>query len=339
LKKKILILSAIFILLIAFLSYEYYQDVFESNVELKQDSLYIYIPSGSSGLQLLDSLKPFLKDTASFVWVANQKSYWTAIKSGRYKIENKWNNNQLINHLRGGKQAPINLILNNIKFKADLAEFFGEQLEAPADSFLELFNSERRLVKYDLEPRTVLSVFRPNSYQFYWNTSAEACLERMIKENDKFWSLRKDKLQQSDLNQLEVISLASIVESETAKVDEMPMVAGLYLNRLKQGIKLQSDPTVIYSIQQDYPDTVIRRVFFRDLVYDSPYNTYLNKGLPPGPIRIPNAKAIDAVLNAEKHRYIFMCANPEKPGYHSFATNLRGHNRNRDKYIRWVRAL
>jgi UPF0755 protein len=326
-------------LLMAFFSYEYYQDIFRSNVELKQDSVYIHIPSGSDGLQLLDSLKPYLKDTASFVWVANRKSYWTAIKSGRYKIENKWNNNQLINYLRRGKQAPINLILNNIKFKADLAEFFGEQLEAPADSFLALFKSERRLAKYDLEPRTVLSVFRPNTYQFYWNTSAEACLARMIKEDDKFWSQRKDKLNQSGLSQLEVISLASIVEAETAKVDEMPVVAGLYLNRLKQGIKLQSDPTVIYSIQQEYPDTVIRRVLFRDLKYDSPYNTYIYKGLPPGPIRIPNAKAIDAVLNAEKHRYIFMCANPEKPGYHSFATNLRGHNQNRDRYIRWVRAL
>jgi UPF0755 protein len=326
-------------MLMAFFSYEYYQDIYSRNVELKQDSVYIHIATGSNGLQLLDSIEPHLKDTASFIWLAKLKNYWPHIKSGRYKIENKWNNNQLINHLRAGKQAPINLILNNIKFKADLAEFFGEQLEAPADSFLELFNSERRLAKYALEPQTVLSVFRPNTYQFYWNTSAQASLERMILENDKFWSERKDKLQQSGLSQLELISLASIVESETAKVDEMPVVAGLYLNRLKQGIKLQSDPTVIYSIQQDYPDTVIRRVFFRDLVYDSPYNTYLYKGLPPGPIRIPNAKAIDAVLNAEKHRYIFMCANPEKPGYQSFATSLKGHNRNRDKYIRWVRAL
>ena len=116
-------------------------------------------------------------------------------------------------------------------------------------------------------------------------------------------------------------------------------MAGLYLNRLEQGIMLQSDPTVIYALQQEYPDTVIRRVLFSDLEYESPYNTYRNKGLPPGPIRIPNTSAIDAVLNAEEHRYIFMCANPEKPGYHSFATNLRAHNENRRKYIRWIRSL
>jgi len=339
LKKKFVITGVILLILFAIFGFEYYQRIFNKNVELSQDAVYIHIPAGSSGLQLLDSLKPYLKDSASFVWVAKRKSYWTKIKGGRYEIENNWSNSQLINRLRSGKQAPINIILNNIKYKADLAKFFGEQLEAPTDSFLELFNSVRRLAKYGLEPKTVLSVFRPNTYQFYWNTSAQASLERMIKENSKFWAQRKDKLEQSGLSELEVVSLASIVESETAKNDEMPRVAGLYLNRLKQGIKLQSDPTVIYAIQQEYPDTVIRRVFFRDLKYDSPYNTYIYLGLPPGPIRIPNAKAVDAVLNAEKHRYIFMCANPEKPGYHSFATNLSGHNRNRDRYIRWVRGL
>lgn len=320
-------------------SYEYYQRIFNSNVALSQDVAFIHIPTGSNALQLLDSLAPYLKDTASFAWVAKRKYFWNTIKAGRYKIENDWSNNQLVNHLRAGRQAPINLIINNIKFKSDLAEFFGQRLEAPADSFLELFNSERKLAEFGLEPKTVLSVIRPNTYQFYWNTSALATLKRMIKENEKFWSQRSDKLKKSGLTQLEVITLASIVESETAKRDEMPRVAGLYLNRLEQGIKLQSDPTVIYAIQQEYPDTVIRRVLFSDLEYESPYNTYRNKGLPPGPIRIPNTSAIDAVLNAEEHRYIFMCANPEKPGYHSFATNLRAHNENRRNYIRWIRSL
>jgi len=337
LKKKVFLIVTAILLLSAFLSYDYYKRIFDVNVELEQDEVFLYIPTGASADQLLDSLNPYLKDTASFIWVAQRKSYWSKIRPGRYKIENNWNNNQLVNHLRAGKQAAINIILNNIKYKRDLADFFGAQLEAPADSFLSLFNSEEALAEYDLSPRTVLGIFRPNTYQLYWNTSAQATLERMIKENKKFWESREAALKRSGLSEQEVVSLASIVEAETAKPDEMPTVAGLYLNRIKRGIKLQSDPTVIYAIQQEFPDTVIRRVLFRDLEYDSPYNTYLYKGLPPGPIRIPNAQAIDAVLNAEQHRYIFMCANPEKPGYHSFASSLRVHNINRDKYIRWVR--
>lgn len=337
-KKKVFLIVTAILLLSAFLSYEYYQKIFDVNVELEQDEVFLYIPTGASADELLDSLSPYLKDTASFIWVAQRKSYWSRIRPGRYKIENNWSNNQLVNHLRSGKQAAISVILNNIKYKRDLAEFFGAQLEAPADSFLSLFNSERALVDYDLSPRTVLGIFRPNTYQLYWNTSAQATLERMIKENEKFWASREAALKRSGLSEQEVVSLASIVEAETAKADEMPTVAGLYLNRIKRGIKLQSDPTVIYAIQQEFPDTIIRRVLFRDLEYDSPYNTYLYKGLPPGPIRIPNAQAIDAVLNAEQHRYIFMCANPEKPGYHSFASSLRAHNINRDKYIRWVRT-
>jgi len=339
LKKKIIIISAILLAVAAAFSYEYYQRIFSENVKLSQDEAFIHIPTGSNAVQLLDSLSPYLKDTAAFAWVAKRKSYWKSIKAGRYKIENNWSNNQLVNHLRAGRQAPINLILNNIKFKSDLADFFGEHLESPSDSFLELFNSEQKLAVLGLEPKTVLSIIRPNTYQFYWNTSAQATLERMIKENEKFWSQRTENLEKSGLSELEVITLASIVESETAKRDEMPRVAGLYLNRLERGIKLQSDPTVIYAIQQEYPDTIIRRVLFSDLEYDSPYNTYRNNGLPPAPIRIPNTSAIDAVLQAEDHRYIFMCANPEKPGYHSFATNLRAHNVNRQKYIRWIRGL
>lgn len=337
-KKKVFLIVTAILLLSAFLSYEYYQKIFDVNVELEQDEVFLYIPTGASPDQLLDSLSPFLKDTASFIWVAQRKSYWYRIRPGRYKIENKWSNNQLVNHLRASKQAAISVILNNIKYKRDLAEFFGAQLEAPADSFLALFNSEEALADYDLSPRTVLGIFRPNTYQLYWNTSAQATLERMIKENEKFWASREAALKRLGLSEQEVVSLASIVEAETAKADEMPTVSGLYLNRIKRGIKLQSDPTVIYAIQQEFPDRVIRRVLFRDLEYDSPYNTYLYKGLPPGPIRIPNAQAIDAVLNAEQHRYIFMCANPEKPGYHSFASSLREHNINRDKYIRWVKT-
>ncbi len=336
-KKPFLIISAILLIVAATFGYTYYQRIFSKNIHLNQDSVIIHIPSGSNALVLMDSLAPYLKDTAAFTWVAKRKSYWSKIKSGRYRLKNNWSNNELVNHLRSGRQEPIALILNNIKFKADLAEFFGEHLEAPADSFFALFNSERRLAAYGLKPKTVLSVIRPNTYQFYWNTSAQATLKRMIKENEKFWSPRLKSLERSGLTKLEAITLASIVESETAKRDEMPRVAGLYLNRLEQGIKLQSDPTVIYAIQQEYPDTIIKRVLFSDLEYDSPYNTYRNKGLPPGPIRIPNASAVDAVLKAEEHRYIFMCANPENPGYHSFATNLRAHNINRRKYIRWIR--
>jgi UPF0755 protein len=171
----------------------------------------------------------------------------------------------------------------------------------------------------------------------YWNSSASDFIERMIIEYHRFWSeARREKARNIGLTPREVIILASIVERETVKNDEMPKVAGLYLNRIRKGWKLQSDPTVIFSIQQSDPLFAPRRVLYQDLEFDSPYNTYKYHGLPPGPISFPSTSALRAVLNAEQHEYMYMCANPDSPGYHSFARNDREHQINKAKYVQWL---
>jgi UPF0755 protein len=184
-----------------------------------------------------------------------------------------------------------------------------------------------------------MAVYLPNSYEFFWNTSAEEFRDRMLKEYRRFWS--EDRLQKAKsigLTPLQVISLAAIVHKETAKVEERPRVAGLYLNRLERSMLLQADPTVIYAIKKhtgNY-DTVIKRVLYKDLELDSPYNTYRFTGIPPGPITMPDISAIDAVLNAENHDYLYMVANVENFGYHKFAESLTQHNRNKVQYVRWI---
>ena len=186
--------------------------------------------------------------------------------------------------------------------------------------------------KLSLSEDDITCIFLPNTYQFYWNTSAEEFVERMLKEYSNFWnSSRKKKASKLGLNYCEISILASIIEKEqNIRLDERPVIAGLYLNRLDKGMKLQSDPTVIFALG----DFTIRRVLKKDLKFDSPYNTYIYSGLPPGPICIPSINAIDAVLNATKHNYIFMCAKEDFSGYHNFAKNVREHNKNAKMYRR-----
>ena len=187
--------------------------------------------------------------------------------------------------------------------------------------------------------KTALSMYIPNSYEFFWNTSAEGFRERMLKEYKRFWNEeRMAKSKSLGLNSSQVITLASIVHKETAKVDERPRVAGVYLNRLATGMLLQADPTVIYAIKLHTGnfDTIIKRVLYKDLELDSPYNTYKYAGLPPGPIAMPDISAIDAVLNPEKHDYYYFVANVEDFGYHKFAKTLAQHNRNKEQYVRWI---
>lgn len=184
-------------------------------------------------------------------------------------------------------------------------------------------------------------MFIPNSYNVYWNTSPEDFRDKMLNEYNKFWNQdRSEKAKKLGLTKLEVISLASIIQIESRKIDERPIVAGLYINRLKENMRLQADPTVIYTIKEYYKnyDTIIRRVLYRDLKLDSEFNTYKIRGLPPGPITMPDISAIDAVLNYEKHNYLFMVANPSNRGYHLFASDLEGHNRNKKAYIRWINS-
>ncbi len=316
--------------------YELYSRVYQPNIVFTKDvtEKYIYIPTDSNFLEVVTILleNGLLINENSFKWLAKQKKYDTNIKPGRYKIDRALNNNDLVNLLRSGEQTPITVTFHNVRTKEELAGKVANQIEADSVAIIEYITDILFLQKLDLDDDNVACLFLPNTYEFYWNTSAEEFVNRMLKEYSVFWnSSRKEKAENIKLNFYEISILASIVEKEQSiKVDERPDIAGLYLNRLKKGMKLQSDPTIIFAIG----DFSIRRVLTKDLKIKSPYNTYLNKGLPPGPICIPSINAIDAVLNATENDYLFMCAKEDFSGYHNFARTSREHNRNAKKYRR-----
>ena len=322
------------------LGYLYWKRVLDINTNMKRnETRVLFIATGATFQDVVDSLKAadLLKNYKTFNWVAEKKNYPELVKAGRYELRGRMTNNELVNQLRSGDQQPIHLTLNNISGIYELAGVLGRKLEPDSLSFLNLFQSQESLSAFGVNPQTLTAYFLPNTYEVWWNTSPTAFLKRMRKEFDKFWDeSRSGKAEKLGLTPIEVVTLASIVESETVMPDEQPRVAGLYVNRLERNMRLQSDPTVIFAIKMDQPHLQIKRVLNRHLKYDSPFNTYQNAGLPPGPIRIPELRAIDAVLNKENHAYIFMAADPDRPGYHNFATNLRQHNINARKYQNWA---
>ena len=238
--------------------------------------------------------------------------------------------------------VPVKVAFNNQETLAKLVQRLATQLEPDSLALDVAFTNTPFLEENNFTEETILALFIPNTYEFYWDTPADKIASKLAKEYKKFWNQeRLDKAKAKNLTPTEVSILASIVQKETAKVDERPAVAGVYLNRLQQEMPLQADPTVIYAIKKNSGDfdQEIKRVFFNDLRINSPYNTYINKGLPPGPIAMPDVSSIDAVLNAENHDYIYFCANPDKPGYHAFASNYAMHQENAKRYSAWVNKL
>ena len=313
--------------------YELYSRVYQLNIVLPDNAeKYIYIPSNSEFTDVVKILleNGLLINANSFEWLAKQKKYDTNIKAGRYRINRALNNNDLVNLLRSGKQTPIKVTFNNLRNKEQLAGKIASQIEADSLSILKHITDTTFLNKLKLNTDNVACLFIPNTYEFYWNTSVEGFVNRMVKEYSDFWNLsRKKKAAKIKLNYYQVAVLASIVEKEQSiKRDERPEIAGLYLNRLKKRMKLESDPTLIFALD----DFTIKRVLNKDKKVESPFNTYKNKGLPPGPICIPSINAIDAVLNASEHNYIFMCAKEDFTGYHNFAKTYAKHLLNARKY-------
>lgn len=333
-KKPILIVLSIIILVLTVISFNFYLKVFGVSTIKKGD---LYITSTDSFLDLSKKLEPFVKDISNFNWVANQKKF-TKPKSGRYVIKKNMSNNELVNLLRSGRQTAVKVSFNNQDTLEKFAGRIAEQLEIDSLSILQAFEEKSFLEKNNFTKNSVLQICIPNTYQFYWDVSASQFRDRMLTEYQKFWNdTRLAKAKDLNLSKNEVITLASIVQKETAKKVERPIVAGLYLNRLKKGWPLQADPTIIYAIKevkgQDY---VVKRVLNADLEINSPYNTYKYKGLPPSQVSMPDISSIDAVLNAEKHDYYYMCVNVDKLGYHAFAKTLAQHNRNAAKYHKWL---
>lgn len=315
-------------------AYNKYRSIYDPNIFIKKnkEELYLFVPTGTDMICLKNLIfkNTYVKDTASFSWVAEMKKF-TKVYPGRYLLTDSMSNNELVNMLRIGNQKPIPFTINFYRFKESIAQKAAELLEADLGDISLLLNDEEYLKKKGFNPQTAIAMFIPNTYQFNWNTSAEEFVERMNDEYQRFWNdERRKKANALGMSTVEVMTLASIVDREAMYDDEKPRIAGVYINRLKKGIRLQADPTVVYAVG----NFKIRRVLNKHIKYESPYNTYLNKGLPPGPICTPSITSIDAVLDYEKHKYIFFCAKEDFSGYHNFAVTHAEHSANAKKFQR-----
>jgi UPF0755 protein len=323
-KKGKIILFAVMIILAAsgLYAYSIYQDIFKRNVS--QDA-YLYIHTGSDYEDLINSLNSLnvVTDIRTFEQTAKLKNFSEKVYPGKYFLEKGMTNNELINMLRSGKQKPVKLTFNNIETIEEFSGKISQFIEADSVEIYELLTDNAILEKYQFSRINIISLFIPNTYEFYWNTSAEKFIEKMYQEYSNFWTdERLKKAQSLNLTKQEVATLASIVQAEQREhSSEKPRIAGLYINRLRRGMMLQSDPTLIFASG----DFSKKRVLNRDKEIDSPYNTYKYTGLPPGPINMPEISSIDAVLNYEKNEFIFMCAKEDFSGYHNFSVNAKQH--------------
>ncbi len=337
-KKILLAFALIGLVIMAGFAYYVYNAVFTPNTVFNNKEAHIYIQTGANFSDVLAELEPLLEDIESFEAVARRKKYPSNIRSGHFIIKNGMSNNDITNSIRTGN-IPISIKFNNQERLENLAGTLSNQLEVDSLEFLNAFRNEKFLKAAELNSDNALSMYIPNTYEVYWNISAEKFRDRMLEENSKFWN--PDRIQKAaslELAREQVMSLAAIVQKETAKVDERPRVAGVYINRLKINMPLQADPTIIYAkkLHENDFEQEIRRVLYKDLELESPYNTYKNSGVPPGPITMPDISSIDAVLNFEKHSYYYFVADVQNFGYHKFAKSLAQHNRNKREYVRWI---
>ncbi len=302
-----------------------------------QNEPYLYVRTGDSYADVLQQLeeKNIVKNVQFFDYVAKAMDYPSAVKPGKYKLTEGLSNRRLIGNLRGGYQEAVKFRFENIRLKENFAALLGKSFEADSVAFLNILQNTTVAESYGFTEANFFSMFIPNTYEIYWNTSPDKIIARFHDEYNTFWNAeRKEQAAALNLTPQEVSVLASIVKGEALHKDEMPKIAGLYLNRLKRGILLQADPTVIFANN----DFSIRRVLNKHLTVDNPYNTYRFKGLPPGPIMLPSIAAIDAVLNYTKHDYIYMCAKDDFSGYHNFAVTQAEHLVNARKFQRALDA-
>lgn len=334
-KKLLLLIFGLLLVIGGVFSLSLYSKIFKANTITEG---FLYIPTNSDFKEVENLVRPFLKRVKPFVWVAEKLNYTEAIKPGKYKISKGMNNLELTRMLRSGKQTTVNLSFNNQDTFEKLAGRISQQIEADSISLLKSFTDSAFLNETGFTPTNAIGMYIPNSYEFYWNTTAEEFRAKMLGEYTKFWNeTRSEKAKKLNLSKNEVITLSSIVQKETAALSERPTVAKLYLNRLNSNWPLQADPTIIFALKQKLgTDTVIKRVLSEDLEINSPYNTYKNTGLPPGPIAMPDISSIEAVLNPANHAYFYMCASITNMGKHEFAETLEEHNKNAHKYRLWL---
>lgn len=338
LKKILWAIALIGIIVAAFFAYYVYSAMFKPNTKFNNDEAYIYVPTNANYSDVRAQLEPLLIDIDKFDALATQKKYTTHLKAGKYVIKKGMNNNEIINSIRIGNQ-PIKLSFNNQETIEKLAGRVATQIEADSLSLVNAMTSEEFLSKSGFSKKTALGMYIPNSYEFFWNTSAKEFTDRMLKEYNRFWNdSRKAKAKALNLTRDEVMALASIVHEESKQASEQPRIAGVYINRIRIGMPLQADPTLKFAAYQlpKYKNTVIKRVLNIHKEINSPYNTYMYTGLPPGLIAMPDISAIDAVLNYEKHNYLYFAADAKRLGFHKFAKTLAQHNANAREYQRYL---
>lgn len=317
-------------------AYYFYNQVFGHSIHLEEDQVFtVPVNCNIANLGKLLAEEKIITNEGAFTWTAQQMNL--KVRSGRYNIpaSSTKSNRDLVGVFRG-KQLTIKLTFHNIRLKEQLAGRVAQQIAADSIDIVELLNDASYLAKMGYTPDNIMSIFIPNTYEVYWNYSAEDFMDRMVKEHSKFWSTeRQEKAKALGLAPTDVYTIASIVETESNHKPERPMIAGVYLNRLKKGWHLEADPTVVFAVG----DFTIRRVLNRHLEVDSPYNTYKYPGIPPGPIYMASPNAIDAVLNAQEHDYMFFCAKPQEagePATHAFAVSHRTHVNNAKRYQNWL---
>lgn len=294
---------------------------------------YLLVPTGAGMQQVMDSIvmNGLLRDTAAFRWTAERKKYPTRIRPGRYRVDPGMSAAALVDRLRSGEQEPVRITFNNVKRMQDLAAKVAARLECPEAELLAALEDPAVAERHGFEQETFISMFIPDTYEFWWNTTVDGFLDRMHKEYDRFWNeARRRQASDLGLSPVEVTVLASIVQAETGKREDAPKIAGVYLNRLRIGMPLQADPTLKFALGADS----IARVLDRDKLVDSPYNTYRNTGLPPGPINMPERNFLQAVLEPAQHDHLYFCARADLSGYSEFARTYEQHLVNARKYQR-----
>ncbi|MGZ4117746.1 MAG: endolytic transglycosylase MltG [Bacteroidia bacterium] len=332
--KKVIISILVILLIVGGVGgYLAYKTIYQSNVDLgDKRSQIIYIPTGSTFDDVLRILNQnnILKNRSSFEWLCTKKKYKNAVKPGKYRILARMSNNALVNLLRAGIQEPIEINFNGLHTVNDFLIRVGRRIEADSSALLQASKDDGYLNKYGFNHDNIQALFIPDTYEFFWNTSVDQFYDRMAKEYKTFWNdSRKKKAKNMGFSQTDVMTLASIVQGEQCcDNDEKKIIAGLYINRLNQEMPLQSDPTVIFAVG----DFTIQRVSTEQTHIESPYNTYMNKGLPPGPIGFSQQSSIDAVLDYTKNDYIYMCAKEDLSGKHYFAKTYEQHQIYAKKY-------
>lgn len=327
-KNQLLLLIVIIFCLLGWWAYSKY---FKSNTQHFEGRRFIYVATGSSFNQLLDSVKAsnVIDDFESFKKMAQSSGLEDNIHPGRYEVTSGFSNYKIIKALRSGTQAPVKLVINKLRTQNDIMKKLSQSLEPDAVDFKRVLYSAEFANKYGLDSNQAAYIVMPNTYEIYWNSSAEKVLDKLGASYTKYWNHdRKAKAKALNLSIPQVLTVASIVEEETNKHDEKPTIASVYLNRYRIGMPLGADPTVKFAVG----DFAIKRVLTKHTQFPSPYNTYINKGLPPGPICTPSTKSIEAVLNPDQTKYLFFCAKEDFSGYHNFAENYSEHQQNANRY-------